>query len=81
MKLGRYQDPSSSLGFLQSNQKITSRRTASSVAKNPEDTQQHTKLPSLSNSMVMRSSAISLNLSERNTKNRLNNLSSKLDDL
>ena len=38
MKLGRYQELPSSLGFLQSSQKITPRKVTSSLAKNPEET-------------------------------------------
>ena len=48
------------------------------MPKNPEATSDTMKLPALSNSNIMRSSAISLG-GERNTKNKLVNLSNKLD--
>ena len=77
MRLGRYNEAPNSTNFLQTNNKITPRRLGHSATKNPELTTDTMKLPALSNSMMMRSSSVS----DRNTKNRLHILSSKLEEL
>ena len=77
MRLGRYNEAPNSMGFLQTSNKITPRKFGHSATKNPELTSDTMKLPALSSSMVMRSSSVS----DRNTKNRLHLLSSKLDEL
>lgn len=80
MKLGRYHESPGSLSFFQSSSKVTPRKLGNSLSKNPELTNDSMKLPALSGSLNMRSSAISLG-SERNTKNRLTIIATKLDDL
>lgn len=80
MKLGRYSDSQVTSNFLQTSHKLA-KSIHNSLPKNPEASYDSAlKLPNLSNMRKSITSFASVT-TERNTRNQLNNISHKLEEL